>query len=101
VGTSALDGDERSASRLGRFNPGENYYLGIWVGHSAGLEAVVKKQTPVHAGNRPDSLVTILFEEDLRPTSSCRDPYVSKRAAVLYGSDDYREKLTKGSDDGV
>jgi hypothetical protein len=44
--TSELDGGEWSASRLGRFNPRERvpgtHWIGGWVGHRTGLEAVVK-----------------------------------------------------------
>jgi hypothetical protein len=46
----ALDGDEWSASRLGRFTPGERttvtHWIGGWVGSSVGLDAVVKKKIP-------------------------------------------------------
>jgi hypothetical protein len=43
--TSALDRGEWSASRHGRFNPGERtpgtHWIGDWVGPRAGLDAVV------------------------------------------------------------
>jgi len=47
--TSALDGGEWSASRLGSFTPGVRapgtHWLGNWVGPRAGLDAVEKKRT--------------------------------------------------------
>jgi len=43
--TSALDGGEWSASRPGRFNPG-NPWTGGWVGPSAGLNTVTKRINP-------------------------------------------------------
>jgi hypothetical protein len=43
--TSALDGDEWSASRPGRFTPRESdpgtHWIGGWVGHRAVRDAVV------------------------------------------------------------
>jgi hypothetical protein len=46
--TSALDGDEWSASRLGRFTPKERapgtHWVGGWVGPRAVLDAVVKRK---------------------------------------------------------
>jgi hypothetical protein len=48
--TSALDGGEWSASRLGRFTPRERdpgtHWIGGWVGPRAVLDAVVKKKIP-------------------------------------------------------
>jgi hypothetical protein len=48
--TSTLDGGEWSASRLGRFTPGERatgtHWIGGWVGPRAVLDAVVKKKIP-------------------------------------------------------
>jgi hypothetical protein len=48
--TSALDGDEWSASRLGRFTPRERapgtHWIGGWVDPRAGLDAVVKRNVP-------------------------------------------------------
>jgi len=53
--SSALDGDEWSASRPCRFTPGERApgtcLIGGWVGPSAGLEAMAKGKIPVPAGN--------------------------------------------------
>jgi hypothetical protein len=48
--TSALDGGEWSASRLGRFTlreivPG-THWIGGWVGLRVGLDAVVKRKIP-------------------------------------------------------
>jgi hypothetical protein len=46
--TSALDGSEWSASRLGRFNPRErvpgHHWIGGWMGPRAVLDAVVKRK---------------------------------------------------------
>jgi len=46
--TSALDGGEWSASRLGRLTPREKdpgtYWIGGWVGPRAGLDTVVKRK---------------------------------------------------------
>jgi hypothetical protein len=46
--TSALDGGERSASGPGRFTPEMEapgtYWIGGWVGPTAGLDAVVKRK---------------------------------------------------------
>jgi len=46
--TSALDGSEWSASRPGRFISRERapgtYYIGVWVGPRAGLDAVAKRK---------------------------------------------------------
>jgi hypothetical protein len=48
--TSALDGDERSASRPGRFTPTErapgNHWIGGRVGSGAVLDAVVRRKIP-------------------------------------------------------
>jgi hypothetical protein len=48
--TSALDGDEWSASRPGRLTPKERapgtYWMGGWVGPRAVLDAVVKRKIP-------------------------------------------------------
>jgi hypothetical protein len=48
--TSALDGDEWSASRPGRFTPTERatgtHWMGGWVGPRALLNAVVKRKVP-------------------------------------------------------
>jgi hypothetical protein len=48
--TSALDGGEWSASRLGRFIPRGrapgNHWVGGWVSPKAGLDAVVKRKIP-------------------------------------------------------
>jgi hypothetical protein len=47
--TLALDGDEWSDSRPGRFKPGEitsgARWVGGWVGLRIGLDAVVKRKT--------------------------------------------------------
>jgi hypothetical protein len=54
--TSALDGDEWSASTPGRFTPRERAsgtrWIGGWVGLRAGLDAVVKIKIPTPAGTR-------------------------------------------------
>jgi hypothetical protein len=46
--SSELDGDEWSASRCGRFTPGEitsiTYRIGGWVGPRAAVDAVGKKK---------------------------------------------------------
>jgi hypothetical protein len=48
---SALDGGERSASRLATLSPGEKArgtdWIGGWVGPRAGLNAVVRKEIVV------------------------------------------------------
>jgi hypothetical protein len=48
--TSALEGGEWSASRLGRFTPREKtpgiHWIGGWVGPSSVLDAVVKRKIP-------------------------------------------------------
>jgi hypothetical protein len=48
--TSALDGGELSASRPGRFTPGERasdtHWIGGWVGPRAVLDTVVKRKIP-------------------------------------------------------
>jgi hypothetical protein len=48
--TSALDGDEESASRPGRFTPRErvrgSHWIGGWMGPRAVLDAVVKRKIP-------------------------------------------------------
>jgi hypothetical protein len=47
--TSGLDGGEWSASRPGRFTPGETapgtHCIGGWVGPSAGLDVIEKRKT--------------------------------------------------------
>jgi hypothetical protein len=54
--TSALDGDEWSASRPGRFTPGGialgTHWIGSWVGPRAGLDAVENRRNLSLAGNR-------------------------------------------------
>jgi hypothetical protein len=46
--TSALVGGEWSASRLGRFNPGERdtgtHSIGDWMGHKTGLDNMEKRK---------------------------------------------------------
>jgi hypothetical protein len=48
--TSALDGGEWSASRIGRFTPRKGvlgtHWIGGWVGPRAVLDAVVKRKIP-------------------------------------------------------
>jgi hypothetical protein len=59
--TPALDGDEWSASRTGRFTPGERapgtHWIGGWVGPRAILDAVVKRKipSPCRDSNLPSS----------------------------------------------
>jgi hypothetical protein len=58
--TSALDGGEWSASRLGRFTPRERilgtHFIGGWVGPKAVLDAVVKRKIPSpHRESNPRS----------------------------------------------
>jgi hypothetical protein len=69
--TSPLDGDECSASRSGLFNLTErtpnNHWIGECVGPRTGIDAMVKREIPVSAGNRTPvvqsrSLVTVLTE---------------------------------------
>jgi hypothetical protein len=60
--TSALDEDEWSASRPGRFTPRERapgtYWLGGWVGPRAGLDAVKRKiPSPRRESNLRDPIV--------------------------------------------
>jgi hypothetical protein len=49
--TSALDESERSASRSGRFTPGESapniHWIGGWVDPRADLDAATKRKIPV------------------------------------------------------
>jgi hypothetical protein len=66
--TSALDGGEWSAARPGRFTPGVRapgtYWIGRWVGPSAGLDAVARRKNPYRESNsgRPScSLVTTVL----------------------------------------
>jgi hypothetical protein len=69
--TTAAVGGEWSASRLGRFTPGERtlgtHRIGGWVGPRAGLDAVTKSKNPSacqesNPGRPAHSLVTILTE---------------------------------------
>jgi hypothetical protein len=41
--SSEIDGDEWSASRLGRFNP-LTHWIGGWEGSRAGMDAVAKRK---------------------------------------------------------
>jgi hypothetical protein len=54
--TSALDKDEWSASRPGRYTPGERapgiYWIGGWLDPRAGLNALEKRKSLSSAGNR-------------------------------------------------
>jgi hypothetical protein len=57
--SSTLDGGEWLASCPGRFIPREGklrtHWIGNWVASRAGLDAVVKRKFPTHAGTRtPD-----------------------------------------------
>jgi hypothetical protein len=58
--TSALDRGEGSASRLGRFTPGERapgpHWIGGLVGLRACLDAMEKRKYLVPAGNRTPAL---------------------------------------------
>jgi hypothetical protein len=62
--TSALDGSEWSASRIGRFTPGKEapgtQWLGGWVGPRAGLDAVTKRRNPYP--RRPRLRVSLKME---------------------------------------
>jgi hypothetical protein len=55
--TSALDGGEWSASRPGRFTPGERahgtHWIGGWVGPRAGLDAAEKIKFSPQPGFEP------------------------------------------------
>jgi len=52
--TSALDGDEWSALRHGRFTQRERapgtHWIGGWAGPRVSLDAVVKREIPASAG---------------------------------------------------
>jgi len=50
--TSALDGGQWSASRLGRFTPGERTPVTHWTGDWADLDAVEKKKKFYHCLRR-------------------------------------------------
>jgi hypothetical protein len=62
--TSALDGGEWSASRLGRFTPRKRapsaHRIGGWVGPRAVLDAVVKRKIPNHL--QESNLIVYCFE---------------------------------------
>jgi hypothetical protein len=51
--TSAQNGSKWSASRSGRFTPGERahgiHWIGRWVGPRGGLDAVAKRRNPIIA----------------------------------------------------
>jgi hypothetical protein len=63
--TSALDGGEWSASRPGRFTPGEivpgTHWIGGWAGPGAGLDAMEKRKISYHFGesNRGRSTLSL------------------------------------------
>jgi hypothetical protein len=55
-----LDGDEWSASRPGRFTPGERvagtHFTGGWLGPEAGVDYVEKRKNLVPTGNRSSAV---------------------------------------------
>jgi hypothetical protein len=76
--TAALEGDEWSDSRPGRFTPGErvpsSHWIGSWGGTRAGLDGVVKRQIP---SPRRESTPP-------PPRTPIRQP-VSSRYTILFG----------------
>jgi hypothetical protein len=70
----ALDGSEWSASRPGRFIPGERvhdtHWIGGWVGPSAGLDTVVKRKITIPCRelnlDRPAGSLVVIPTELLR-----------------------------------
>jgi hypothetical protein len=83
--TSALDGDEWSGLRSGRFilwerDPG-TYWIGGWLGRRTGLNAVAKRKIPCpcresNPGHPASSLVVILTELHMEHINM---PYKLKR----------------------
>jgi hypothetical protein len=80
--TSEIDGDEWSASRIGRFTPRERapgtHWIGGWVGPRAVLDAVVKRKTlsPCRDSN-PRSSHSRIWYISRRCTMSVTIPYGS------------------------
>jgi hypothetical protein len=70
--TSALDGGEWSASRIGRFTPGDRapgiHWLGGWVGSRADLDVVEKKKLP-NPRREPNPRTSIVHSTDSRYTN--------------------------------
>jgi hypothetical protein len=66
--TLALVGGERSASRPGRFTPGETapctYWIGVWAGPRTGLVAV-KKRKIAHVRNRIPGVQPVTIQTEL------------------------------------
>jgi hypothetical protein len=83
--TSALDGGEWSASRPGRFTPGERapgtHWIGGWVGPRAVPYAVVKRKIPSSRRElNPRTLIVQLVAQSLYRLSyhgSCIDQYAT------------------------
>jgi hypothetical protein len=100
--TSALEGGEWSASRLGRFIPRERapdtHWIGGWVGPRAVLDAVVKRKIPkpcwesnprtlivqTVAQRFTDWTITALCQRGMKINKGCRwSPCVLKTPATL------------------
>jgi hypothetical protein len=66
--TSALDGGEWSASRLGRFTPGDTapntHFIGGWMGPRAGLDLMEKKSFSP-SWNRTSALQPVAIPTEL------------------------------------
>jgi hypothetical protein len=66
---SAVDKAEWSASRPGRFTPGERaagtHLKESWMGTGAGLDSVKKRKTPASAGNRTLAVQPVALQIEL------------------------------------
>jgi len=87
----AIEGDEWSASRLGRLSPGEKApstdWIGGWVGTRVGLDAVAKKIIPDCGKSNPSrparSLVAILSYTGSNNLSLSSSPSLSALSPTL------------------
>jgi hypothetical protein len=99
--TTALDGGEWSASRPGRFTPGEvgpgTSWIGGWVGHKAGLDAMKRKSCTPRESN-PGRLARARRYTD--SAISALEVILYKRQICLCDGDNFQKYVNKNIEVG-